>query len=176
MKKLKALWSKIKSEDGMIGYPLAVVILLVLLIFISFIVDYIRVNSIAVQIRDKYESLLTGVAVQNYDNMYQPTREGYALSYKFNENTITWDNIDSITQENILDKLNYSFSDGEKNQVTISDIDFKISPEEVKITDEDQSFNISGKLTATIYYNGLWRNLSPAHVPIEVKSKWKMKF
>lgn len=76
---------KLKERKGN-GVILACVIVLALMLMISGISEYMRLQMIAQGIKEALQSAVIGVATANYDDAYNGLREGYSGGYELNEN------------------------------------------------------------------------------------------
>ncbi|MDR2559931.1 MAG: hypothetical protein LBC86_10400 [Oscillospiraceae bacterium] len=78
---MKKIINRLAAKDG-VSYPFVVCIVLVLLIITLGVCEIIRINIISANIRNKFQAVIISETTDNYVNMYQPLRDGYAGSHK----------------------------------------------------------------------------------------------
>jgi hypothetical protein len=113
----------------------------------------------------------------NYVNMYQPIRDGYAAGYVRGE-TFGWRQSSITTRNRIRNTLNDYLNDGEHSQVTIQSIDFTVEMTTIAPTDSENAvqYNLSGELVILIPYKFLWVDLPPIQQTVNVNSTWRQRF
>ena len=168
------LVTRLKCERGF-SYVFTGAMVMVFLLFAFGVFEILRINIIAVSVRDKYQQAIITASVENYDRVYQTVREGYAASYEFKG--FSWDECNTTTKNKILATVLGDFTGGELSQITVSKIDFSVEPAAPAPGNKNaQRFNIEGQLTANIPYSFAWRNLPPIKYTVNVKSEWRMMF
>jgi hypothetical protein len=79
----------ILSDKSGLAAPLACAIVLALVLIMTGVMEYMRLQVIAKGVRDALQSAVIKVAAQNYDRVYGGLREGYAGGYEISSDD-TW--------------------------------------------------------------------------------------
>lgn len=83
--------------------PMVAGLLLILLMLFCAVYEYLRVVSIIIQLDHAVEQSIQGVAMENWDEVYQGIREGYAGTYTKAELTDDWEEV--MNKEQILAQM-----------------------------------------------------------------------
>ena len=174
-KLVKRLRRKFAEKDG-ISYPFVVCIVLVLLIITFGLIEVVRMNIIASNVRNKFQEVIISETTDNYVKMYQPLRDGYAASYQFTETG--WQQSSLTSQTRILNKLNEHFNDGEHSQVIIEKVSFSTLISNIAPTNTETAvqYNVRGEVEVLIPYKFLWADLPPIRFTVNVNSTWRQMF
>lgn len=154
------------------SYVLGIVIMLVVIMLGIAIAEVVRINIQAAAIRNKYEDAIIAMCVDNYTQLYQPVREGYAASY--GNKGSGWSENNKANKEYIKSYLQTAMSSGEISQCDILDIDFTVTSAGLK--NKTQTFAINGTINVSMPFDFLWGNITPITLELNVKSKWRAKF
>lgn len=92
-----------KKTDPGISSTLAVVLILALLILFTGVYEYLRMVAIVEQVDQAVELSVQGVASENWENIYQGVREGYAGTYSKGKLTDEWEEV--MNKDQILEQL-----------------------------------------------------------------------
>ncbi|TYQ17849.1 UNVERIFIED_CONTAM: hypothetical protein Cloal_0221 [Acetivibrio alkalicellulosi] len=77
---MKMFIKKLKERQGN-ALILACAIVISLILILSVLCEYIRLQMIAKGVRDALQTAVISIAVQNYDDLYNGLREGYSGGY-----------------------------------------------------------------------------------------------
>lgn len=91
-----------KKDDGTMA-PWVVVIALVFLLFFCIGWEYLRMITIVLQVDRAVEMSVDGVAKDNWENVYQGVREGYAGAYTKDSATDAWSEV--VNKQSVLGQL-----------------------------------------------------------------------
>lgn len=165
---------RIISRKGFTYVLLTAIIIAVLLIGVA-IFEVIRINIQAAAVRDKFEDAVISVCVDNYSQLYQTVREGYAASYGGSKDN--WLECSNTTEAQIRQYLNDAMNNGEIIQCDIISVDYTVTAAELAPGNADsQKFAIDGEISLKIPYRFAWSELVPIRISYTVKSQWRAKF
>lgn len=158
------------------SYILASVMMFVVMLIGVAVFEVIRLNIQAAAVRDKFEDAIISMCVENYTQMYQPIREGYAASYGYSGSH--WLENNKANEQYIRSYLNKAMSGGEITQCEILSLDFSVdsanlAPGNVNTAEK---FSISGTISVRIPHRFAWNSVAPIDMKLGVKSKWRAKF
>lgn len=97
------LAKRLKKKDAGLTIPVIAVLLLILLMLFCAMYEYLRVVTIVMQLDQAVELSVQGVAQENWDEIYQGIREGYAGTYTKDELTDEWEEV--MNREQILAQM-----------------------------------------------------------------------
>jgi hypothetical protein len=172
---MKKVIQKLRQKDG-VSYPFIACLTLALLIFVFGIFEVIRVNIICSNVRDKFQAVIISETTDNYRNMYQPVRDGYAAGYRY---SITgWQESSISTRNRIVNSLNDYFNNGEHGQVSVQDVDYTVEMTHLAPVNSESAvqYNLKGELIILIPYRFLWAELPPIRMTVNVRSTWRQLF
>jgi hypothetical protein len=157
-------------------YPFAVCIVLALLIMTLGICEFIRVNIICSNVRDKFQEVIISETTDNYGNMYQPVRDGYASSYRNSGGG--WHQGSVTTSNRIRGSLNDYFNSSEHGQVSVEKVDYSVEATVLAPDDPESAvkYNVKGELVILIPFRFLWTDLPPIRLTVNVRSSWRQLF
>jgi len=172
---MEKLIKRLRQRDGM-SYPFIVCLTLALLIMALGLFEVIRVNIICANVRNKFQEVIISETTDNYGNMYQPVRDGYASSYRYGGGG--WTHCSLTSSNRIRDSLNDYFNSGEHGQASVESVDFSVQTTELAPTDAQSAvkYNVKGELVILIPYRFLWAELPPIRMTVKVRSSWRALF
>jgi hypothetical protein len=175
MEKLNKAIRRLRQKSGM-SYPFVVCLLLVMLMIMFGVLEAIRVNVIASNVRDKFQQVIISETTDNYIMMYQPLRDGYAAPYQFS--VTGWQQSSLTSRQRILSKLNADFDDGEHSQITVESVDFSTLISSIAPADPQTAvqYTVRGEAVVVIPYKFLWAELPPIRLTVNVNSTWRQMF
>lgn len=169
---MKKILKRIINPKGF-SYVMATVIMFVTIMIGVAIFEVIRINIQASAVRNKFEDAIIAMCVDNYKDMYQPVREGYAASYKNSGSGFVKKN--TANTHFISNYLNTAMNSGEISQCNIVDIDYTVDC--ATLRSDTTTYNITGKLTVELPYDFGWSDtVNPIDLELDVKSKWTARF
>jgi hypothetical protein len=177
---MRSLW---QNRSGM-GYPLAIVIVLVVLLLSCCIFEYFRLSIIAAKVRDAAQSAVLSVATENYDLVYSGLRQSYSGGYTRSGNgwTETWTTGDvykRISQELglIQEGSNYVRRTSNQTEYSISGLKVKIinSPF-APSSHSPQQFTAEAQIRLTVPLSFGWGHLPPMQAHLTVKAVYRPRF
>ena len=113
--------------------------------------------------------------MDNYSELYQTVREGYAASYSGCKDN--WMECSRTTEAQIRQYLNNAMNNGEIMQCDITSVDYTVTAAELAPGNLDsQKFAINGEISLKIPYRFAWSELVPIQIKYTVKSQWRAKF
>ncbi len=178
------LISKLKENKGSI-LPLTVSIILALFIIFTGVSEYLRLKLIASAVREAIQSSIISLSIENYDNVYSSSREGYSGGYKYSDDGDSWEEmIDIGDVYNKLDELlDLRIEDFHHVKVTGGEYEYKLSNLEVNIINTPFAPNSEGHVFEADSYISLevplsfgWDHLPPLNIRLKVKSEYMAKF
>lgn len=171
-----SLWN---NRDGNIAVNACVTILCVLLVF-SAISEYLRWQNIAENVRDAAQSAVIVVAIQNYDEVYNGLREGYAGGYELDKKG-EWQS--KVDNGSVLLELSNQLGlvDGEKRskesfEYRISDLHVTVQNTKFAPEENSETFESEVELTLEIPFSFGWKSLPTKKMKLKVDSKYSAKF
>ncbi|MCL2637499.1 MAG: hypothetical protein FWD48_03930 [Oscillospiraceae bacterium] len=172
---MKKIINRLRQKDG-VSCPFVVCIVLVLLIITLGICEVIRVNIISANIRNKFQAVIISETTDNFVNMYQPLRDGYAGSHQ--NSGSGWQQSTLTSRNRIQSKLNEHFNNAEAGQLIISNVSFTTHSAPIAPYDANSAlqFNVRGQVEVVIPFRFLWRNLPPMRLTVDVNSTWRQLF
>ncbi|HCQ5685482.1 TPA: hypothetical protein OLY49_002907 [Clostridioides difficile] len=175
---------KLRDEKGAVNIViLGVVLVLVLIIGLYF--EKIRLQIVAFGVRNAFETSVTDISTENYDEVYPCIREGYSAAYKLDKSDKWEQNID---KGNVVEQLIKSLGlveeegqlikyNGDKIEFKLSDIKINILNRQLAPSDKTklEKYRVNGQLTLEIpsNYNG---KTSYAKKDINVSSAYTSKY
>ena len=180
---------KLKKKDEGSMVPLVVVSIFISLILFCVGWEYLRMVTIMTQLDRAVEMSVENVAKDNWKNVYQSVREGYAGAYTKNEEGKKWEEV--MNKQNILGHLNKTINfktDGttwvkkdEKGNVLFS---IKPKDTEVKIINTGLAakegdalvVETTNTITIPLMFAGLWPNAQPLVIHRTTKCQYIPKF
>jgi len=180
---------KLKKEDEGSMAPLVVVIVFIALILFCMGWEYLRMVTIVMQLDQAVEMSVEGVAKDNWKNIYQGVREGYAGAYNKNEVADGWEEV--MNKQNILGQLNEMIDfetvgttwvkKDEKGNVLFS---IKPKDTEVKIINTGLGANegdalvieTTNTITIPLMFAGLWPDAQPLVIHRTTECQYTPKF
>lgn len=172
---MNTLKKRILNCKGFSYVILSVLMVVILLIGVA-VFEIIRLNIQAGAVRNKFEDSIISMCVENYSQMYQPIRESYAASYRYNG--FRWVESNKANERYIRTYLNKAMSAGEIMQCEIVSINYDVEPAALAPSDTDtaQKFAVSGTIVIRIPYRFAWEALPPIQMKLDVKSQWQAQF
>ena len=178
------IFKKLKEKNGSM-FPLTIAIILSLFIIFSNVSEYLRLKLIVSGIEEAIQSAVISLNIENYDNVYSSSREGYSGGYKYIDNKGRWE--ESFYTENIFNKLDelLNLRIEEDNHVKIvgGDYEYKLSNLEVNIINTPFAPNSTGDVFEADSFVFLevplsfgWKHLPSLKVRLKVKSEYMAKF
>ncbi|HEY5557793.1 hypothetical protein [Acetobacterium sp.] len=180
---------RIKGKDEGSMAPLVVVVLLISLLLFCVGWEYLRMVTIVMQLDHAVELSVEGVATENWENIYQGVREGYAGAYTKNDVLDGWDDV--MTRQNILSQLNemIDFETVGTSWVKKDDsgrILFQLEPKETEVkiintglgATEREALVIETTNTITVpwMFAGLWLDAEPLVIHRTTECQYTPKF
>jgi hypothetical protein len=167
--------NRLQQKDGM-SYPFIACLVLVLLIIMFGVVEVVRVNIIASNVRDKAQATIISETTSNYVMMYQPLRDGYAAPFQYSDSG--WQQSSLTTRNRIQNTLTEHLNDGEHSQVVIESVDFSTLISNIAPSGSDPAvqFTVRGEVVVLIPHRFLWAELPPIRLTVEVNSTWRELF
>ena len=147
------------------------VIMIILLSVTAMIFEVYRLNTISSAVREKFQEVMISEAADNYQNMLNTTRDGFAGSQS--GDTDSW-NFGGITTKNrIVSSLNGYLNKGEKSQIVVRSLDFDVS---IPQAADERWYEVSGVVTVDV--PGVFRieNDSVMTLNITVFARWRGEF
>lgn len=149
---MMGLVKQFKKTDAGMSIPMVAVLLLILLMLFCAMYEYLRVVSIVMQLDQAVELSVQGVATENWDEVYQGVREGYAGTYTKAELTDDWEEV--MNKEQILAQMKKMIDfkvDGNTwaKEDAAGEVLFSLKPKDttVKITNTQLAANEGDALT-----------------------------
>jgi len=178
---MKHLW---KNRSGM-GYPLAIVIVLVVLLLSCCIFEYFRLSIIAAKVRDATQSAVLSVATENHNLVYSGLRQSYSGGYtrsgnQWRETWTTGDVYKRISQELglIQEGSSYVRKTSTQTEYSISSLQVKIinSPFAPSSSSSTQQFTAEAQIRLTVPLSFGWGHLPPMQANLTVKAVYRPRF
>lgn len=182
MTKLK----QILSNKSGLAAPLACAIVIALVLVMSGVVEFIRLQIIASGVRDALQTAVTSVATQNYDKVYGGLREGYAGGYEISTYD-TWS--ESIDMGNVYgyldDTLGLHRTEANHIKMAGGKLEYKLYGMEVNVVNvpfapdnpaNTNKFTADVKITleVPVYFGGV--ELLPMKISLRVRAGYTPKF
>lgn len=177
---------KILLDKSGLAAPLACAIVLALVIIMSGVIEYLRLQIIANGVRDSLQSAVTSVATQNYSKVYSGLREGYAGGYEISLEDIWNGSTDTgNVLENLDNTLGLSSSGSDQLKMTGSKLEYKLYDMSTSIVnvpfapgvpDNANKFTVNVKITleVPVYFGGV--ELFRMKTNLNVKAGYTAKF
>lgn len=175
---------KLRDEKGAVSIvTIGVVLILVLIISLYF--EKIRLQIVAFGVRNAFETSITDISTENYDEVYPCIRDGYSAAYKLDKSDKWEINID---KGNIVEQLKKSLGlveeDGQLIKYNGDKIEFKLYGIKIDILNRQlapndktklEKYRVNGQLILEIpsSYNG---KTSHAKKDINVSSAYTSKY
>lgn len=154
------------------SYVFVCVVFIILMMISALIFEFVRLNTIAANIREKFEDALVSISVSNYNSTYASNRDGFTAAYKYSYSDGKWSDKNNVSQTNINQTVLRSMNYGEKNQVTdVRNIKFEITQTKGAA---GSRFNIEGSCTVDIPFIFLWTDTVTMN--INADTEWIAKF
>lgn len=172
---MKLLKKRLLSRKGF-SYVLTSVMILVIMLITVAVFEVIRLNIQAEAVRNKFQEAIIASCVDNYTEVYQPVRDGYAAGYG---NTGTgWNTQNNTMYTNIESYLKDAMNDGEIMQCNIDFMTFEVTHGDnaPSYTPTSEKFAVNGEIWVEIPYRFAWSELVPISLHLTVKSQWRAKF
>ena len=173
--KLNLIVNKARQNEGL-SYPFIACLVLVLLIMSLGLCEVIRLNIISANVRNKFQAVIISETTDNYVNMYQPIRDGYASSYQ--NSGSGWQQSSLTSRNRIQSSLNAAFTGGEMSQVTVENVNFSTLVSTIAPLDSYNAvqYTVRGQVVVTVPYRFLWSDLPPIRLTVNVNSTWRQMF
>lgn len=173
----------LQNRSGM-GYPLAIVIVLVVLLLSCCIFEYFRLSIIAAKVRDATQSAILSVATENYDLVYSGLRQSYSggytrSSYGWTETWTTGDVYKRISQELglIQEGSNYVRKASNQTEYSISGLQVKILNSPFAPSSRSvQQFTAEAQIQLSVPLSFGWGHLPPMQANLTVKAVYRPRF
>lgn len=94
---------KVLYDKSGLAAPLACAVVIILIIIMTGITEYLRLQIIAAGVRDALQTSVTSVAAENYKNVFSGLREGYAGGYELSASDVWSINTDTGDVYDCLD-------------------------------------------------------------------------
>lgn len=172
------MMKRLKDQEGSIGIH-AILMLLVLLLIFSVISEYLRLQVIAKGIRDAVQSCVIGVAIQNYDDVYNGLREGYSGGFVLQGNN--WES--QLDEGEVMNELSQLLGLERGKKYTGGVVEYALSDLEVKVlntsfapNNNEQRFDAEVWVTLTIPLAFGWEHVPPMNIRLKVNAGYTPKF
>lgn len=180
---------KLKRDPGnMASY--AFIVIFVFMMLMSCVMEYVRIYAVLYDLDDSVISAVEGVAQENWDEIYQGVREGYAGAYTKDQLTDDWGEV--INRKQITEQMEEMY-DFDKNGLLLSKLDsdgntiFSIEPDamEIKVInatfDDDEGASLVVEATNEVvlpfmFLSGLFDNVPNITFERTTKCKYVPKF
>jgi len=169
----------LKNKEGSAAIY-AVVIILALLMIFAVASEFLRLQIIAKGVRDATQAAIISVATQNYNDVYNGLREGYAGGYELSDSN-TW--IEKVDKGAVMVELSelLGIVDGKKmigseTEYTLSNFSITIINPPIAPSGEAQKFEALVTMTLTVLLSYGWEHLPPMVINLEVKAGYTPKF
>jgi len=181
---IRTLKSKLRENKGSI-FPLTLAVMLSLFIIMAGSMEYFRLKIIASGIKDAIQSSVISVSVQNFENVYSSTREGYSGAYKYNDSYDDWKeeiDIGDVYHElsNLLglDKEgNYYIKRTESEyEYKLSNLDVQIINSPLKSNNPNKKFIAESFINLEVPLSFGWEHLPPMKIRLKVRSEYMARF
>ena len=176
--------NKLKEKKGSI-LPLTLAITLSLFIIMAGVSEYMRLKLIAKGVRDAIQSAVISVSVENFENVYSSTREGYSAGYKYDANKEDWE--EEIHLGDVYDKLDellgldvegiyHIKKTGPEYEYKLSNLKVEIINSPLKSNNPDERFTAESLINLEVPLSFGWNHLPPMKIRLKVKSEYMAKF
>jgi hypothetical protein len=180
---LERLKSIFKDNSGSAAI-LSLIILLIMLMFFTVTIEYLRIKTIAKGIRDCLESSVISVVIQNWDNNYEALREGYSGGYSLDENSNNWvvDIDEGAVFNNLGNALGLSSGGNLYYKFTGNGIEYYLYDLDVNVTnskfrgDGNDEFKASAEIILKVPLKFGWGHVPNLEVPLKLNAKFTPKF
>lgn len=165
--------------------PWAVVIALVGIMFFTVSSQYVRLMIIASGIRDAVQSAVIATATENYGNVYNGVREGYAGGYTLSGESWT----ERLSKGSVYSRLNRllgtEYNNGKYSKFNSDGLEFSVyglrttvenAPFAPNSTVGIQQFEATSYITLEVPLSFAGDVLPPMKIELEVKSHYTPKF
>lgn len=132
-----------KRDPGNMSFN-ALIVIITFMMLMSISWEYVRIFSVLNDLDNSVVSSVEGVAQENWDEIYQGVREGYAGAYTKDELTDDWEEI--INRKQIIEQMKEMY-DFEEDGLLLTKVGsdgktiFSIEPDEMEITVINTSFD-----------------------------------
>jgi hypothetical protein len=147
------------------------VIMIILLSLSATIFEVYRLNTISSAVREKFQQVMISEAADNYRNMLNTTRDGFAGSQSGNSESRSFSGI--TTKNRIVSSLNEYLNNGEKTQIVVRTVDFDVS---IPQTADERWYEVSGVVTVDVPGIFMIGNDSVMALKIKVFARWRGEF
>ena len=176
---------EILSDKSGLAAPLACAVVIAVIIIMTGITEYFRLQIIAAGVRDALQASVLSVAVDNYSELYNGLREGYAGGYELSAGDTWAENTDTGNVYDCLDSalgLHYTGTDHIKTTngrteyklygLNIDIINVPFAPDN---PDSTNKFSADAKiiLEVPVYFAGA--ELLPLKVTLKVRAGYMPK-
>lgn len=176
--------NKLREKKGSI-FPLTIAIVLSLFIIFGGVSEYLRLKLIVSGIKEAIQSAVISLSIENYDNIYSSSREGYSGGYKYIDEKDRWEEM--LHTEDVFNKLDelldLRIEEDHHVKVVNGEYEYKLSDLEVNIINTPFAPNSHGDVFEADYYIALevplsfgWEHLPPLKIRLKVKSEYMAKF
>ncbi len=176
--------NKLREKKGSI-FPLTIAIVLSLFIIFAGVSEYLRLKLIVSGIKEAIQSAVISLSIENYDNIYSSSREGYSGGYKYIDDKDSWE--ETLHTENVFNKLDelldLRIEEDHHVKVVNGEYEYKLSDLEVNIINTPFAPNSHGDVFEADSYIALevplsfgWEHLPPLKIRLKVKSEYMAKF
>lgn len=178
--------NKLREKKGSI-FPLTIAIVLSLFIIFAGVSEYLRLKLIVSGIKESIQSAVISLSIENYDNIYSSSREGYSGGYKYIDEKNRWEEM--FHTEDLFNKLDelLDLRIEEDHHVKVVngeyEYKYKLSDLEANIFNTPFAPNSNGDVFEADSYISLevplsfgWEDLPPLKVRLKVKSEYIAKF
>jgi len=126
---------KLKTDAGTMS-PYVVVLILIFMMLMGGVWEYLRIYSVLAQVDQTVISAVEGVAQENWKEIYQGVREGYAGAFSKDDHGDGWEEV--INRKQITEQMKEMY-DFEEDGLLLSKVDdegnliFSIKPDAMQI-------------------------------------------
>lgn len=178
------LINKLKEKKASV-FPLTIAIILSLFIIFAGVSEYLRLKLIASGVKEAIQSAVISLSIENYDNVYSSSREGYSGGFKYIDDKNSWEEmIDIGDLYGELDELlGLKREDIYHVKIIGGEYEYKLSNLQVNIINTPFAPNSEGDVFEADSYISLevplsfgWDHLPPLNIRLKVKSEYMAKF
>lgn len=176
--------NKLREKKGSI-FPLTIAIVLTLFIIFAGISEYLRLKLIVSGIEEAIQSAVISLSIENYDNIYSSSRDGYSGGYKYNDDKDRWEEklhtedvfnkVDELLDLRIEEDSHVKVIDGEY-EYKLSDLDVNIINTPFGTSSNGDVFEADSFISLEVPLSFGWEHLPPLKIRLKVKSEYMAKF
>ncbi len=176
--------NKVKEKKGSI-FPLTIAIVLSLFIIFTGVSEYLRLKLIVSGIDEAVKSAIISLSIENYDNIYSSSREGYSGGYKFVDSKGNWQEMLHTGEVfNKLDELlDLRIEEDHHVKVVNGEYEYKLSDLEVNIINtpfapnsQEEIFEVESLISLEVPLSFGWEHLPPLKIRLKVESEYMAMF